>query len=116
MQLKSHLECAICLDIFKDPRRLPCGHSFCADCLDKLVERRESFDCPICKEKHTKPRNGFVADFKSNQLLDVLNEVFDDFKLKFTILLIWSNELKWAYLLILSLFAKLFKVFAENNC
>ena len=29
----THLLCGICHDIYKDPRSLDCGHSFCKECL-----------------------------------------------------------------------------------
>ncbi|RUS18951.1 hypothetical protein BC937DRAFT_88141 [Endogone sp. FLAS-F59071] len=31
------LECQICLQIISDPRTLPCGHNFCADCIVNLI-------------------------------------------------------------------------------
>ena len=81
--MKSHLECVICLQTFKDPKQLPCGHTFCAHCLDLLIGDQQFVDCPSCKAKHLKPGEGFRVDFKANQLLDVLNEVFSMLKLKY---------------------------------
>ena len=31
--LQNILECSICLDEFKQPKMLPCQHSFCEECL-----------------------------------------------------------------------------------
>lgn len=30
------LQCTVCIDLFTDPRMLPCGHTFCTQCLLKL--------------------------------------------------------------------------------
>lgn len=37
--------CSICLSNYIDPRILPCGHSFCLLCLQKLDKLR----CPLCQ-------------------------------------------------------------------
>ncbi|XP_078319610.1 RING finger protein 151-like isoform X2 [Crassostrea virginica] len=39
-----HLFCSICQDVFQDPRRAPCGHSFCKKCI--LPWLRQSKTCP----------------------------------------------------------------------
>ncbi|XP_030840913.1 tripartite motif-containing protein 59-like [Strongylocentrotus purpuratus] len=50
-----HLICAICTDIFHDPRILVCGHVFCKNCLDRLMRKRVGFlqfltiSCPTCR-------------------------------------------------------------------
>ena len=32
--LREEVSCPVCSDIFKDPRHLPCLHTFCLHCLD----------------------------------------------------------------------------------
>ncbi|XP_014772583.1 uncharacterized protein LOC106870863 [Octopus bimaculoides] len=48
--------CPICLDEFRDPRVLPCQHSFCMQCLQNHVDSHKSdifrkgvFHCPSCR-------------------------------------------------------------------
>eukprot|EP00796_Vickermania_ingenoplastis_P011302 gene11302-7834_t len=42
------LECAVCLDSWKQPRELlPCGHIYCAGCLPSLLQH----ECAVCREK-----------------------------------------------------------------
>ncbi|KAL0966918.1 hypothetical protein UPYG_G00302260 [Umbra pygmaea] len=43
------LSCPICVDIYKDPVLLSCGHSFCKTCLQEYSEQ-ESLECPTCRK------------------------------------------------------------------
>ena len=59
-RVKEELTCAICQDLFKQPRILPCLHSFCEGCLkewsgrlansDPPTEKRH-LECPLCRAK-----------------------------------------------------------------
>ncbi|XP_034425198.1 E3 ubiquitin-protein ligase TRIM21-like [Hippoglossus hippoglossus] len=42
--------CCICLDCFKNPTSIPCGHNFCLDCIKRFWDTRHKSVCPICKE------------------------------------------------------------------
>ncbi|XP_062829699.1 E3 ubiquitin-protein ligase TRIM7-like [Anolis carolinensis] len=44
------LSCPICLEYFKEPLSLSCGHNFCQSCLDQCWEGKEA-SCPQCREK-----------------------------------------------------------------
>uniref|UniRef100_UPI00358E4882 E3 ubiquitin/ISG15 ligase TRIM25-like n=1 Tax=Myxine glutinosa TaxID=7769 RepID=UPI00358E4882 len=45
------LTCSVCLQIYKEPVTLPCGHSFCRLCIEKHWEsREEDCVCPNCRE------------------------------------------------------------------
>lgn len=50
--LKEYLTCAICLHLYQDPRKLPCGHSFCLECLTRHIQETRSnntFKCATCR-------------------------------------------------------------------
>ncbi|CAF1128441.1 unnamed protein product [Adineta steineri] len=45
-QLQELVTCAICLEYYKDPRVLPCSHTFCFKCIQQLVET-DTAACPF---------------------------------------------------------------------
>ncbi|KAI8498628.1 hypothetical protein Bbelb_238300 [Branchiostoma belcheri] len=75
------LECKICLQPFKEPKTLPCLHTFCEDCLENVVlqqdeldssdssdddeEETNKFPCPICRTETVLPEGG-VSGLKDN--------------------------------------------------
>ena len=50
-KVEEHLACSVCLKQFKDPKVLPCLHSYCHDCIVKLAEHAKSnkLNCPNCR-------------------------------------------------------------------
>ncbi|EDM13372.1 tripartite motif protein 50, isoform CRA_a [Rattus norvegicus] len=50
-ELQDQLQCPICLEVFKEPLMLQCGHSYCKNCLDSLSEHLDSeLRCPVCRQ------------------------------------------------------------------
>ncbi|XP_028398995.1 E3 ubiquitin-protein ligase Midline-1-like [Dendronephthya gigantea] len=78
-ELEENLECTVCLEPLKDPRTLPCFHSFCKDCLEDVVKtcRDEAprgrpvreFPCPNCREMFTLDPDKNVADMRRNHFI-----------------------------------------------
>ncbi|XP_073490965.1 E3 ubiquitin/ISG15 ligase TRIM25-like [Aquarana catesbeiana] len=54
--LRDELKCSTCLDLYKEPISLKCGHNFCRDCLVTVLDTKEGsedYSCPECKEQYT---------------------------------------------------------------
>ena len=81
-KLLEQLNCSICLERYTKPRTLPCHHSFCQDCLGRLlVEVREGkcfVRCPTCRSCAQLPDNG-VAGLPPAYLINNLLEVAESF-------------------------------------
>ncbi|ESO92193.1 hypothetical protein LOTGIDRAFT_121286 [Lottia gigantea] len=60
-------ECSICYEGFTIPKILPCGHTFCVDCLERYIgDKTETFPCPICQQDVKIPEGGakmFTTNF-----------------------------------------------------
>ena len=56
-----HITCAVCFKPYKDPRILPCLHSFCLQCLHHEIGKsgsQQMFQCPICERNTSIPVGG----------------------------------------------------------
>ncbi|XP_035900307.1 LON peptidase N-terminal domain and RING finger protein 1-like [Anopheles stephensi] len=47
----SDTECPICLEDYKAPVIVNCGHSFCSNCIERCIKTGMAEICPICKDK-----------------------------------------------------------------
>ncbi|XP_071839167.1 uncharacterized protein [Apostichopus japonicus] len=69
-------ECSICLDLFKEPKLLPCLHRFCKQCLEPILEGQAgTFECPLCKDVCKIPNDridGFKTDFHMKSMLQFI--------------------------------------------
>lgn len=51
-ELEDRLRCPICLEVFKEPLMLQCGHSYCKGCLVSLSCHLDSeLRCPVCRQE-----------------------------------------------------------------
>lgn len=75
-----NLFCSICCDDYKTPKVLTCGHTFCCQCVRKMVGRNSSLKCPSCRKDISLPESGKVEDFITNFAL--LNLISDNKKIK----------------------------------
>ena len=74
-----HVCCPVCTNRFTHPKQLPCLHSFCLHCLQRIQATsgiQDSILCPECRRDFTIPGNGDLntlpTNFRLNSLLDAL--------------------------------------------
>ncbi|KAI8520410.1 hypothetical protein Bbelb_001640 [Branchiostoma belcheri] len=75
------LECTICLEPYKNPKVLPCLHTFCKGCLEKFVAQQGegkdgNFPCPTCRIETELPGGG-VEGLKDNFFVLSLQDAVD---------------------------------------
>ncbi|XP_028283741.1 tripartite motif-containing protein 16-like [Parambassis ranga] len=66
--------CSICLDLLKDPVTIPCGHSYCMNCIQSCWNREDEqriHSCPQCRKTFT-PKPVLT---KSTMLADLAEEL-----------------------------------------
>ncbi|XP_065560345.1 RING finger protein nhl-1-like isoform X2 [Artemia franciscana] len=62
-QFDQLLTCCICLDRYRNPKLLPCQHSFCMEpCMEGLINYvTRQLKCPECRAEHRVPYQGVQA-------------------------------------------------------
>ena len=81
--LSKLLTCAICLDHYKDPRMLPCAHTYCEGCISRLPverpnEQQRVVKCPLCQQLAQlgeKGSSGLPIAFHINQIDELSKKV-----------------------------------------
>ncbi|VDM43215.1 unnamed protein product [Toxocara canis] len=81
-KIEQLLTCPICLDRYKQPKLLPCHHTFCLPCLDNCADVvHRTLKCPECRAEHPLPYDG-VKSFQTNYtltgFLDIHLQATDD--------------------------------------
>ena len=66
------LSCGICTEPYKYAKILPCLHSFCGECISRLV-KNEELSCPVCRRQHKIP-NGETEKLPDDAYVNTLVE------------------------------------------
>ncbi|XP_065907376.1 E3 ubiquitin-protein ligase TRIM71-like [Dysidea avara] len=74
---QNNLTCPVCYQLFKNPKYLPCYHSYCEGCLEK-IQVQSKIICPECRNGAKVPPGG-VRKFSTNFLI---TRLVDDLILK----------------------------------
>ncbi|XP_067321500.1 zinc finger protein RFP-like [Anolis sagrei] len=71
-KLCEELACSICLEYFKEPVTISCGHNFCQACLDQCWEKKEA-SCPQCRQKVQE--GGIIPNRQLANLVEIAKEL-----------------------------------------
>ena len=81
-EVEKRLNCAICLELFTEPKCLPCFHAFCKNCLGNLALLPQGggylLSCPICRSQVRLPEGGvssLPSAFHLNDLLELRQQL-----------------------------------------
>jgi len=72
--------CSICFERYeengkKEPRNLPCGHTFCLDCVSQIVTRPDPV-CPVCRKGlQSKSLDSYPKNFSVIQIITTLSSL-----------------------------------------
>ncbi|KAL2089859.1 hypothetical protein ACEWY4_014547 [Coilia grayii] len=82
---ENHFQCPICIELLKDPVTIPCGHTYCMDCIKKCWDKEEEknvYSCPQCRQTfNPRPvlcRNPILADMVAKLKAQGLQNVQND--------------------------------------
>ncbi|XP_078346713.1 E3 ubiquitin-protein ligase TRIM71-like [Oculina patagonica] len=77
--LKEEVSCSVCMQLYKEPKQLPCLHVFCLECLNNIARtsaRHDKIKCPLCQIEVAVPESGTMETLPScfylKNLLDIL--------------------------------------------
>ena len=77
--LKEEVSCSVCMQLYTNPKQLPCLHIFCLQCLNNLARtsaRSGKIKCPLCQREVDIPESGTLDTlpncFHMKNLLDIL--------------------------------------------
>ena len=77
--LREEVTCSVCMQLYTNPKQLPCLHVFCLQCLNNLARtsaRGGKIKCPLCQREVAVPEIGTLETlpncFHMKNLLDIL--------------------------------------------
>uniref|UniRef100_A0A3B1K4C1 Uncharacterized protein n=1 Tax=Astyanax mexicanus TaxID=7994 RepID=A0A3B1K4C1_ASTMX len=68
--------CSVCLEILRDPVTIPCGHSYCMECIKgywRKTEHKTGYSCPQCRRGFN-PRPVLARNTMLAELVNKLRE------------------------------------------
>jgi len=71
-----NLTCPVCYQLFRNPKYLPCHHTYCEECLEQMRVKTK-ITCPECRKEAIVPPGG-VNEFDNNFFV---TRMMDDFVL-----------------------------------
>ena len=69
IDISEEIKCPICLEQLKQPKILPCQHTYCLECLEEVAKLNnpDTVDCPECRREFKIPHGSGVKGFPENR-------------------------------------------------
>ena len=74
-QIEEEITCAICRDLFNDPKTIPCLHTFCKSCLEKSIETNKKMKVDVCCPSCRAPVHSEIASIPTNFTIKSLVDI-----------------------------------------
>ena len=81
--LEDEVKCPLCIDIFTEPKKLPCDHAICCQCLENLILKSHNgiLTCPVCRNTtvlQVSGANQFQTAHQVNRLIDIYQKTLQE--------------------------------------
>ena len=73
LRMEEAVTCGVCLEFYKDPRSLPCGHTFCFRCICGW-HKGASLVCPLCMSEALGTPTALPKNFTVQEVLDSFHQ------------------------------------------
>ncbi|TRY55777.1 hypothetical protein DNTS_025633 [Danionella cerebrum] len=73
---KDQFSCSVCLEVLWEPVTIPCGHSYCMECIKgywRKCELKEEYSCPQCRQAFS-PRPALSRNTLLSEIVEKLRK------------------------------------------
>jgi hypothetical protein len=69
------ITCSLCSKLYDDPRLLPCSHTYCFQCINRIISTNKNhFQCPSCDG--SKMTKNDIDSLPSNRIIHDIVELY----------------------------------------